>query len=107
MSIPFKQHDTSTLDIFIKVTPKSSNNKIGGLIEGSDSKIFLKVFVTTVPEQGKANEAVIHLLAKALKLSKSQITIVSGHTAHLKTLRLTHLNPEDIKRITEITQHGK
>lgn len=107
MSTSIKQHDTSTLDIFIKVTPKSSNNKIGGLIEGGDGKTFLKIFVTTVPEQGKANEAVIHLLAKSLKLSKSQITIVSGHTAHFKTLRLTHLNQEDIKRITEITQHDK
>ena len=48
----------------------------------------LKIRVTVVPEDGKANKAVIALLAKALGVSKSSVTIVRGETARDKLVRI-------------------
>jgi len=46
----------------------------------------LKVSVTQSPEKGKANKAVVALLAKELGLRKSQLEIISGHTSPQKRL---------------------
>lgn len=66
----------------IKVTPKASADRIQGWAEDG----VLKISVTAVPEDGKANKAVIALLAKRLKLPKSAIEIASGETSRHKTL---------------------
>ncbi len=65
--------------IYLKVIPKSSQNKIEKMEDGS-----YKVWVTVVPEKGKANRAVIKLLSKYFKVAKSQIEIVGGKTAREK-----------------------
>lgn len=65
----------------VKVTPKASSDRIQGWEEG-----VLKIAVTAAPEDGKANKAVIALLAKRLKLPKSAIDIASGETSRHKTL---------------------
>lgn len=57
----------------IKVTPKASKNKIMGVRDEN-----LLVSVTAVPEKNQANEAVIKLLSKELKIAKSKMQIVSG-----------------------------
>jgi len=65
--------------IYVKVIPKSSQSKIEEMEDGS-----YKVWVTVVPEKGKANQTVIKLLAKYFKVSKSQIEIIGGKTARTK-----------------------
>jgi uncharacterized protein len=70
----------------IKVTPKASADRIQGWAEDEEGARVLKVVVTAVPEDGKANKAVIALLAKRLKLPKSALTIASGETSRRKTL---------------------
>ncbi len=65
--------------VYIKVIPKSSQNKIEKMEDGS-----YKVWVTVVPEKGKANQAVVKLLSKYFKVAKSQIEIVGGKTAREK-----------------------
>lgn len=66
----------------IRVTPKASANRIAVTEDGK----HLRVYVTTVPEDGKANAAVIKLLAKALGLPKSALHIVSGETSRDKVI---------------------
>lgn len=66
----------------IKVTPRASADRLQGWAEDG----ALKVAVTAVPENGKANKAVIALLAKRLKLPKSAIEIAAGETSRHKTL---------------------
>jgi uncharacterized protein YggU (UPF0235/DUF167 family) len=51
-----------------------------------DGSVVIRVRVTAVPDKGKANAAVIVLLAKALGVPKSAISVVSGETARLKTI---------------------
>jgi len=50
--------------------------------------VVLRIRVTAVPDKGKANAAVIALLAARLDLPKSALSVVSGETARFKTLAL-------------------
>ena len=68
------------MQINIRVTASAKQNKI---VETDDG---LKVYVTTAPEDGKANGAVIKLLSKYYKIPKSRIVIIKGITARDKTI---------------------
>ncbi len=72
----------------VRVTPKAAANRI--LVEPAapGAAPRLRIYVTTAPEDGKANKAVIALLAKALGLPKSRIVIVRGDTGRDKLLRI-------------------
>lgn len=67
----------------LKVTPKASRDAVVEEPDGS-----LKVTTTTVPEGGKANAAVAKLLARALGVAKSRLTLVSGASSRQKRFRL-------------------
>ncbi|NDV54037.1 DUF167 domain-containing protein [Salipiger sp. PrR003] len=66
----------------LRVTPKASRNEI------REEEGQIRVYVTTVPENGKANEAVIKLLSKALGVPKSRLTLVRGATSRDKAFRV-------------------
>ena len=68
--------------IAIRVTPKASRDRV--VAEGDR----LRVYVTTVPEDGKANAAVQKLLAKVLGIAKSRLTLIRGHTARDKVFQV-------------------
>jgi len=57
-----------------------------------------KVRVTAPPENGRANDAVIRLMADTLALPVSAVTIVSGHGARDKIIELTGVGPALIER---------
>ncbi len=57
-----------------------------------------KVRVTAAPEQGRANEAVLRLLAEALAVPRSALALVSGHGARDKIVELTGLGPALVER---------
>ena len=73
----------------VRVTPKASRNAIAGVDADQHGKAVLKVKVTATPEDGKANAAVIKLLARNWKVAKGSISIVNGGTNRNKTLRIT------------------
>jgi uncharacterized protein (TIGR00251 family) len=70
------------------VTPKSASARIGGVSEDAQGRGFLRIHVTEAPEKGKANEAVVKLIAKALRLPKSAIEVVSGESDRNKTVAI-------------------
>ena len=57
-----------------------------------------KVRVTAAPEQGRANDAVLRLLADALSVPRESLTIVSGHSGRDKIVELTGVGPGTIER---------
>ncbi len=71
----------------VKVTPKTKSDRIKKET-GTDGSVLYKIYVTATPENGKANEAVIKLLAKALGIAKSSLTITHGHTSREKTIQI-------------------
>ena len=76
----------SGLSLFVRVTPNAGRDAIDGVETRDDGTAVLRLRVAAVPDKGKANAAVAALLAKALGVPKSAITVTSGETARLKTL---------------------
>lgn len=72
MSPPFEPHPNGVV-IKVKARPGARRNAFAGLHDGA-----LRVDVTAAPEKGKANEAIIALLAKHFQLSKSRIELLSS-----------------------------
>ena len=66
----------------VRVTPRASRDRVV-LEEGQ-----IRIHVTCVPEDGKANKAVTALLAKALGVAKSRLTLLRGATSRDKLFRL-------------------
>lgn len=69
-------------EIAVKVTPRARRNAVDA------AGPILRVHVTAPPDKGKANDAVIRLLADALGVAKSRLTLIRGATARDKTFRL-------------------
>lgn len=74
------------MTLHLRVTPNAGADRIDGTELRDDGTAVLRVRVTAVPDKGKANAAVIGMLAKALGVPKSALTLVSGDTARLKTI---------------------
>ncbi|HET7575861.1 MAG TPA: DUF167 domain-containing protein [Sphingomicrobium sp.] len=83
--------------IAVRVTPRSAKPGIGGWRAGADGREELEVRVAETPADGSANEAVGKLLAKALGLSRSQISIVFGHASRHKRIEVP-LDAEEVRR---------
>ncbi len=72
----------------VRVTTKASSNRIT-VEELEDGSRLVRVYVTTVPENGKANQVVIKLLAKEMGLAKSSLMIIRGQTDRNKLVRIS------------------
>lgn len=76
-----------TETITIRVTPKASRNAVK-VEPQADGTVLYRVYVTTAAEDGKANKAVIEVLAEFLDVRKSALTIVQGLTNRNKVIRV-------------------
>lgn len=57
-----------------------------------------KLRVAAAPERGKANEAVLALLAETLALPRANVSLVSGASSRTKIVELTGLAPDEVER---------
>lgn len=71
------------MQLRIKVVPKASRNRITGWIGDR-----LKIQVMAAPERGRANAAVIEMLAETLDLPRSACRILSGQASPQKTVEI-------------------
>ena len=71
----------------LKVTPRARRDAVGGVAEGPDGP-QLRVSVTAPADEGRANQAVIALLAKAWRVPKSAIALVQGATSRQKLIHI-------------------
>ncbi|VAW19115.1 hypothetical protein MNBD_ALPHA12-729 [hydrothermal vent metagenome] len=94
--------DKSAIILFLRVTPNAGRNEIVGTQMRDDGRAVLRIRVSAVPDKGKANKAVIALLAKNLHLPKSAFSIVSGQTARLKTISITGEREEIAARLEKM-----
>jgi uncharacterized protein len=76
------------LRLAVRLTPSGGRDALEGTEIGADGEAMLKARVTAVPEKGKANKALVALLAKSLKIPKSSISVISGETSRKKILRI-------------------
>lgn len=75
----------------VNVEAGSRRNAVLGEWEGA-----LKVCVTQAPEKGKANKAVVEIVAKALGLRKSQIQVAGGAASRRKRLLVSDICAEEL-----------
>jgi len=78
----------SAVRLHVRLTPRGGDNAIDGWATDSSGKAHLKVRVSAPPEDGKANQALIELLAKKFNCAKSAVRIVSGETSRLKRVEI-------------------
>ncbi len=80
----------------VQAQPGARQNAVTGEHAGR-----LRVAVTQAPEKGKANKALIAVLADALGLKKSQVALVAGETSSQKKFLVTGVSlPELSRRLT-------
>ncbi|QFI67911.1 hypothetical protein EKH55_3037 [Sinorhizobium alkalisoli] len=91
----------------MRLTPNGGRDAVDGFATAADGEEHLKVRVRAVPEKGRANQALIALLAKTLGVAKNRISLLSGDTQRKKILRI-EANPEEIEnRLAEIVGETK
>ncbi len=76
--------------IEVRVQPKASHNRIT-VVDGR-----IKVYVTAAPEKGKANNAVVEVMARELGVPKRMVSIRSGDHSRTKLLEVEGLDPSEI-----------
>ena len=78
------------VEIAVRVQPRASRSEIVGMLDDA-----LKVRVKAPPVEGAANDELTKLLAKKLKVPRSSVEVVRGHTARSKTVRVTGIGLDE------------
>ncbi|QGM99042.1 DUF167 family protein [Methylocystis parvus] len=72
--------------LWLRLTPKGGRDAVEGVETMADGKTVLKARVRAAPEDGKANAALIELIAKTVSAPKRAVAIRSGETSRVKKL---------------------
>jgi uncharacterized protein len=84
---------TASTRLRLHVSPGSTRPGVVGRHGGG-----WKVRVAEAPERGRANDAVLALLARTLAVPRASLTLVSGHGARDKVVELEGLEPDEVER---------
>ncbi len=84
----------SGVEITIRAVPSGSRNELR-----QDDQATLKAVVTQAAEKGKANAALLKLLAKQLGIRKSQVTLLSGETSRRKTVLISQVSVDRLREL--------
>jgi uncharacterized protein len=77
----------------LRVTPRAGRDEVKAAEDGT-----LRVRLRAPPVEGRANEALLRLLARALGVPPSRLSIVSGTTGRIKRLRVEGLSAGEVRR---------
>ena len=72
----------------VRLTPKGGLDALEGWWMDGAGRSALKARVAAPPEDGKANTALIGLVARTLEVRKSDVRIASGAASRLKTIEV-------------------
>jgi uncharacterized protein len=81
-----------TFDVL--VTPRASRERLGPVVDGR-----LKVAVSAPPVDGEANAAVCALLARALGVARSRVSVARGDSSRRKTVRVEGVAVDVVVRL--------
>jgi len=85
----------------VRAQPGAKKNELRGEQNG-----MLKVCVTQVAERGKANKAIVEVLAKELKLRRSQIELIAGELQPQKRFLIRDLTAADLSERISLNGTG-
>ncbi len=81
----------------VKLTPGASADRIDGWDVDAEGRPVLKVRVRARPVEGEANNALIRVLAKALGVSRSKVSIQRGGQSRTKMIEVVGLSDADMR----------
>ena len=76
------------LRLMVRLTPRAGADALGGLREIEPDQPLLTARVAAAPVEGAANAALVKLVAKALGVPKSAVTVTAGETSRIKQLEI-------------------
>ena len=86
-------HETAAGVTFqVKVQPRARRNAIVGALGDA-----LKVTLTAPPVNGRANDACIELLSDTLRVARSSIAVVAGHSSRRKIIRVSGITAAQLR----------
>ena len=84
----FFEETADGLRLYLRASPGAADNAVTGIWRDAERNTRLAVKVTVPPDKGKANIAIIKLLATKLGLPKSLLSVTAGETSRLKTIHI-------------------
>jgi len=81
----------------IRLTPKAAQDRIDGWDTDEHGRPVLKLRVRAAPIEGRANDALIALLAKSLNVPKSRLRLNRGETSRLKMLEIDGMDDAELR----------
>jgi len=90
----------------VRLTPKGGRDAIDGIERLADERAVLKARVAAPPSEGKANAALVRLLAKAVGVPPRDVALVAGATARIKRLVISGDPPTLIAALEKIAAKG-
>lgn len=84
--------EPSSAVIRVRVQPRASRDEIVGWREDT-----LRLRVSAPPLEGRANDAVVELIARTAGVARSAVSVVAGERGRDKLVRVTGLTPEALR----------
>ena len=88
--------------VAVRLTPGASRDLALGVHRDADGRIWLKASVRAAPERGRANEALIALVAAAAGVPKTSVALESGGAGRRKVLLLKGAGPAEMARLSRL-----
>ena len=85
---------SGTVIFAVRVQPRASKDEIAGEMAGA-----MKIRLQAPAQEGRANEALIELLAQLLKTPKGAVRILSGERSRIKRLEIRGVTKQQIERL--------
>jgi len=86
----------------VRLIPGASRDCLAGSQVDVEGRRHLSARVRAVPEKGKANAALIALLARQLGIPKRDIDVIRGATSRMKTVRISADGPEQGRIVAQL-----
>jgi uncharacterized protein (TIGR00251 family) len=87
------------VDLFVRVSPNARSEGCDGIFVDASGRARLKLRLRAVPEDGRANKALIAMVAEAMGRPRADVTILSGAASRLKTLRIAGPGADLVARL--------
>jgi uncharacterized protein YggU (UPF0235/DUF167 family) len=86
----------------VRLSPRAAADRIGGPWTDAAGQVWLGASVTAPPDRGRANAALVALLADALDLPRSSISLEAGETSRLKRIRIARADAAIVEKIERL-----
>jgi len=88
--------------ISVRAGPGARQPGFDGVVEGPNGRLFVKIKLRAKPEDGAANAELLTFLAKSVGRPRSSLTLESGMSARLKTIRIAGGAEDAAARLKEL-----